>query len=115
MRNNLLFRDEYWLDHESWVRYCFDCLGDVRGKQVLDYGCRTPDERPLRYRDIHSLARPFKDVRVREFQFLSMISRVAGGRPFGKTIERFDEVLFNAFPWLRRFSRYIVIELRKSD
>lgn len=36
---SLVFTDEQYLDHESWVRPAFARLGDVRGKQVLDYGC----------------------------------------------------------------------------
>jgi SAM-dependent methyltransferase len=36
---DLAFPDDDWLDHESWIRYCYECLGNVSGKQVLDYGC----------------------------------------------------------------------------
>ncbi|MCS6977553.1 MAG: methyltransferase domain-containing protein [Gemmatales bacterium] len=35
----LLVQDDAYLDHESWVRFAFDLLGDVSGKAVLDYGC----------------------------------------------------------------------------
>ncbi|HEV3143621.1 MAG TPA: class I SAM-dependent methyltransferase [Gemmataceae bacterium] len=35
----LFFRDGEYLDHESWIRPALDRLGDVGGKQVLDYGC----------------------------------------------------------------------------
>ena len=35
----LLFADDDYLDHETWVRPAFDKLGDLRGKRVLDYGC----------------------------------------------------------------------------
>ncbi len=37
--NDLLFPDEDWLEHESWIRYCYQCIGNVNRKQVLDYGC----------------------------------------------------------------------------
>jgi SAM-dependent methyltransferase len=35
----LRFRDADYLDHEPWVRPAFDVLGDLPGKDVLDYGC----------------------------------------------------------------------------
>jgi SAM-dependent methyltransferase len=35
----LRFADAAYLDHETWVRPAFDRLGDVRGRDVLDYGC----------------------------------------------------------------------------
>jgi 2-polyprenyl-3-methyl-5-hydroxy-6-metoxy-1,4-benzoquinol methylase len=35
----LCFADDYYLDHETWVRPAFQRLGDLRGLQVLDYGC----------------------------------------------------------------------------
>lgn len=36
---DLCFRDEDYLDHESWIRPAFAQLGEVRGLQVLDLGC----------------------------------------------------------------------------
>ena len=35
----LLFSDDAYLDHESWVRPAFARLGDVSDLDVLDYGC----------------------------------------------------------------------------
>lgn len=35
----LVFADDDYLDHETWVRPALERLGDVRGLQVLDYGC----------------------------------------------------------------------------
>lgn len=35
----LVFRDEEYLDHETWIRPAFAKLGAVRGKDVLDFGC----------------------------------------------------------------------------
>lgn len=37
--NELVFRDEAYLDHETWIRPAFRSLGELRGKAVLDYGC----------------------------------------------------------------------------
>jgi SAM-dependent methyltransferase len=38
-RDALHFADADYLDHETWVRPAFVRLGDVAGKDVLDYGC----------------------------------------------------------------------------
>jgi 2-polyprenyl-3-methyl-5-hydroxy-6-metoxy-1,4-benzoquinol methylase len=35
----LVFADDDYLDHETWVRPAFDLLGDVAGRRVLDFGC----------------------------------------------------------------------------
>jgi SAM-dependent methyltransferase len=35
----LVFCDETYLDHETWVRPAFNWLGDLRGRVALDYGC----------------------------------------------------------------------------
>ena len=35
----LVFADDNYLNHETWVRPAFDKLGNLRGKRVLDYGC----------------------------------------------------------------------------
>jgi len=37
--DELRFDDDAYLDHETWIRPAFACLGDVRGLRVLDYGC----------------------------------------------------------------------------
>jgi SAM-dependent methyltransferase len=38
-RAELRFDDAAYLDHETWIRPAFARLGDIRGKNVLDYGC----------------------------------------------------------------------------
>jgi SAM-dependent methyltransferase len=35
----LCFCDNSYLDHESWIRPAIGKLGDLKGKDVLDYGC----------------------------------------------------------------------------
>jgi SAM-dependent methyltransferase len=35
----LCFVDDAYLDHETWIRPAFEQLGDVTGRQVLDFGC----------------------------------------------------------------------------
>src|SRR5262245_47173322 len=36
---HLQFRDDDYLDHESWIRPAFANLGSLAGKRILDYGC----------------------------------------------------------------------------
>ena len=35
----LVFPDDAYLDHESWIRPALSQLGRLQGKSVLDYGC----------------------------------------------------------------------------
>ncbi len=36
---SLIFDDDFYLDHETWVRPAIHQLGDVRAMPVLDFGC----------------------------------------------------------------------------
>jgi SAM-dependent methyltransferase len=38
-RQSLIFADDAYLDHETWIRPALQRLGEVRGRCVLDYGC----------------------------------------------------------------------------
>src|SRR5262245_56446058 len=35
----LVFADDVYLDHETWIRPAFARMGDVSGKAILDFGC----------------------------------------------------------------------------
>lgn len=37
--DRLRFGDDVYLKHESWIEPAFRQLGDLKGKQVLDFGC----------------------------------------------------------------------------
>lgn len=37
--HDLRFDDDVYLDHETWIRPAMERLGNVRGRNVLDYGC----------------------------------------------------------------------------
>jgi SAM-dependent methyltransferase len=37
--SGLVFPDDAYLDHETWIRPAFRMLGDIHGLHVLDYGC----------------------------------------------------------------------------
>lgn len=73
---------------------------------------RTPDEQPLRRRDLRPLKDVFPGLEIRGFQLLSMARRVL--RP-GRTIaglDRCDALLLQRLPALERFCRYVVLTLR---
>jgi ubiquinone/menaquinone biosynthesis C-methylase UbiE len=36
---DLSFADDFYLDHETWIRPAFVQLGELQGLNVLDYGC----------------------------------------------------------------------------
>jgi SAM-dependent methyltransferase len=38
-RAELVFANDDFLDHETWIRPAFARLGDLRGRHALDYGC----------------------------------------------------------------------------
>jgi len=38
-RLDLRFRDDEYLDHETWIRPALARFGDLRGQRVLEYGC----------------------------------------------------------------------------
>jgi ubiquinone/menaquinone biosynthesis C-methylase UbiE len=217
--------DDAYLDHETWVRPAFDRLGDVRGRNVLDYGCghgmaavvlarrgarvtafdlarayvweaharaaangvavsfvqadgerlpfagnsfdavwghavlhhldprtaarelarvlrpggvavfcepwgenpflnwarrrltypgkeRTPDEQPLRRRQVRLLRQAFPVVKVRGYQLLSMARRVLRPGPLVRRLDGCDDWLLTRVPALQTWCRYVVLELR---
>ena len=75
---------------------------------------RTPDEHPLRPRDLHVLRRVFPELGVRGFQLLSMLRRVLRSGRLTDALERCDARLLTTFPGLRRLCRYVVLTLPKG-
>lgn len=73
---------------------------------------RTPDERPLRDRDVRFLGRFFCRVEVQGFQLFSMARRVLPGWLTGG-LAGIDEHLLHRLPGLRRFCRYVVLTLSR--
>jgi SAM-dependent methyltransferase len=225
-RADLVFADEAFLDHETWVRPAFAQLGDLRGKIALDYGCghgmaavvmaragatvsafdlspgyiaearlravangvcaefvvadgealpfpdsafdaiwgnailhhlelpkagrelrrvmkpggvavfcepwggnpllafarrrlpypgknRTPDEQPLRNRDLAPLRELFPTLQIEGFQLFGMLRRVWRNARFCKLCESVDCRLLRWVPRLQNWCRYAVITLRK--
>jgi SAM-dependent methyltransferase len=222
----LVFRDDAYLGHETWIRPAIDALGDVRGRDVLDFGCghgmaaivlarrgaavtafdlssayleeacsraeangvtvrflladgerlpfadnsfdriwgnavlhhlnleqagrelrrvlrpggiavfcepwgenpllrlarrhlpypgkgRTPDEQPLRSRDVAVLQSIFPTLEFRAYQLFSMLRRVLPAGWLTRRLERCDAQLLGRFPSLGRFCRYAVLTLRR--
>lgn len=70
-------------------------------------------ERQLTYQDVEALARPFSRVICTEFQCLSRLDRVVGIRRMSRGLRRFDQWLLDTFPDMRRYARFIVIEVAK--
>jgi SAM-dependent methyltransferase len=74
---------------------------------------RTPDERPLRLRDLRPLRRAFPALHVEGHQLLGMLRRVLPPGRFVRALERADAALLGRLPALRRFCRYVVLTLRR--
>jgi SAM-dependent methyltransferase len=71
----------------------------------------TPDEQPLRRRDLAALRTSFPNLKWEGFQLLSMVRRaVAVPRP----LERSDRLLLQVIPLLQNWCRYIVVTLRRE-
>src|SRR5437588_733860 len=127
--HRLHFSDNFYLDHETWVRPAFAALGDVAvfcepwgDNPLLEWARtrlpypgkgRTRDERPLRDRDLRVLRRVFPGLHIQGFQLLSMLRRVLRPGRLTAALERCDAVLLRLVPGLRRFCRYAVLTLRR--
>jgi SAM-dependent methyltransferase len=75
---------------------------------------RTPDEEPLRQRDLIPLRSTFPTLAVEGHQLLSMARRVLPPGRLVAGLERCDRWLLGAVPGLRRYCRYVVIVMRKE-
>ncbi len=78
-----------------------------RGKE------RTPDERPLRRRDLSLLRESFADLHCEGFQLLAMARRVLRPGRLVAGLEWCDARLLRRVPALQRFCRYVVLTLRR--
>jgi SAM-dependent methyltransferase len=74
---------------------------------------RTPDEQPLRRRDLAVLREMFPRLDARGFQLLSMVRRVVRPGRVVRGLDRCDECLLTSVPFLQRFCRYMVLTLRR--
>jgi ubiquinone/menaquinone biosynthesis C-methylase UbiE len=72
---------------------------------------RTRDEQPLIRKDVRLLHSVFPEVGVRGFQLVSMLHRLLPRRR--AALLRTDNWLLERWPGLQRFSRYVVLSLRR--
>jgi SAM-dependent methyltransferase len=78
---------------------------------------RTPDERPLRRRDLDPLRAIFPMLEVQGFQLLGMLRRILPVRSVSgrrSVLDSVDAQLLRWFPFSQNWCRYVVIALRKS-
>jgi SAM-dependent methyltransferase len=87
-------------------------LGFARRRLPYPGKHRTPDERPLRTRDLRPLREVFASVEVRGYQLLGMLRRVVRGGRFVAALDACDAQLLRAVPRLERYCRYVVLTLR---
>jgi SAM-dependent methyltransferase len=73
---------------------------------------RTPDEEPLRFRQLRTLWQVFGRVEVQGFQFLSMVRRVVRSQRLIRCLDRCDARLLTWAPVLQGYCRYVVLTLR---
>lgn len=73
---------------------------------------RTPDERPLRRRDLPALRQVFPALEVEGYQFLAMARRVLRRGRLTAGLEWCDRRLLKRLPSLARFCRYVVLTLK---
>jgi SAM-dependent methyltransferase len=74
---------------------------------------RTPDEQPLRQKQVRQLRAIFPHVAVHGFQLLSMARRVMGNGRLLAGLDWCDARLLARLPGLQRFCRYLVLTLRR--
>ncbi len=89
----------------SWVRRWLPYPGKER----------TPDEQPLRLRQLPLLCETFPRLEVEGFQLLSMLRRVLWPGRLVAGLEWCDARLLRRVPALRRFCRYVVLTLRREE
>jgi SAM-dependent methyltransferase len=87
----------------NWARRCLP----YHGKE------RTPDEQPLRDRDLGPLRQIFARVEVRGYQLLSMARRVLRRGRLTLGLDWCDAWLLTHVPALERYCRYAVLTLRR--
>jgi ubiquinone/menaquinone biosynthesis C-methylase UbiE len=74
---------------------------------------RTPDEQPLRRRQVRLLREIFPNVDVKGYQLLSMVGRVLRGRRVIDCLGWCDTMLLARIPALQRYCRYVVLTLQR--
>ncbi len=89
------------------------CLNWARKRLHYAGKARTPDEQPLRHRQVRLLRSIFPAVEVRGYQFLSMVRRVLRQGLILDCLEHCDTMLLAKVPGLQTYCRYVVVTLRR--
>jgi SAM-dependent methyltransferase len=76
---------------------------------------RTPDEEPLRRRQVTLLRDVFPDLHVEGFQLVSMLRRVLPSGRMVTALDRCDAFLLRRVRGLQHFCRYVVLTLRRPS
>lgn len=74
---------------------------------------RTPDEVPLRPRDLGPLRECFPDLQVEGHQLLGMVGRVVPGLRRWSGLHRLDRALIRRVPGLGNWCRYVVLTMSR--
>jgi SAM-dependent methyltransferase len=75
---------------------------------------RTADETPLGPRHLTQLQAVFPSLRVRGYQFLSMLNRVVKRRPLIDGLAWCDRMLLDWLPRWQRYCRYVVVVVHRA-
>jgi SAM-dependent methyltransferase len=85
----------------------------------LPYQAKHPvkgTDLPLRIADIETLGRHFTTCTYRGFDLLAMAAkllRLLPASPSTKLLQRCDQILFDAVPFLQRYARFVVVTVTK--
>jgi ubiquinone/menaquinone biosynthesis C-methylase UbiE len=99
-----------------------ECFGNVEWMERLRLLIPVPSSAPedpdhwrdkLSYRDI-AVLREYFDVQAEEFQMLSRLDRVFRSDGAVRALNKIDMFLLKNFPFLRRYARTVLLELRKG-
>ena len=74
---------------------------------------RTPDEEPLRHRELDCLRVLFPRLEIHGFQLFSMLRRIVPS-PLVAALDFADRVFLSCVPPAQRFCRYVVLTLRRD-
>jgi len=86
----------------------------VRNHPFFYNKCRSEDELTLKDADIRNIGYRFARIRQYNFHILYELKRVVRNRPLLRFLKGADEVLFHAFPGMRKYATEVVIEYVKQ-
>lgn len=92
-------------------------LGENRLLNAVRYAWtdHTPEERMLRYEDIDQFTRCFDESSVEEFQLAGILRLARLPHPIVRMLDRLDDWLLRAAPFLRRYCRLVAITVRRKS